>query len=67
MALDPAAKGCPSCGERSIIRLGINEEMTRSAEPAGSTVEIVRNSDVLLEVGGVGCRLRYLTLGSTGS
>ena len=24
-------------------------------------MEIVRNSDVLLEVGGVGCLLRYLT------
>jgi hypothetical protein len=24
-------------------------------------VEIVRNSDVMLEVGGVGCLLRYLT------
>lgn len=53
---------CPQCGERGIIaQLNLKEEMVRAAERTGSTVEIVRNSDVLLEVGGVGCLLMYLT------
>ena len=41
--------------------MNLKEEMIRAAERMGSTVEIVRDSDVLLEVGGVGCPLRYLT------
>lgn len=67
VGVNAAPKGCPRCGERSIIELDIREEMIRSAERSGSTVEIIRNSDVLLEVGGVGCMLRYLSLGSIGS
>ena len=52
---------CPRCGERSVTEANLKEEMTRIAERNGSTVEVVRNSDVLLEVGGVGCLLRYLS------
>jgi len=53
--------GCPQCGERAIAQLNLKEEMIRAAERLGSTVEIIRNSDVLFGVGGVGCLLRYLT------
>ena len=56
-----APDGCPQCGERAATPLNLKEYMTSAAERFGSTVEIVRNSDVLLEVGGVGCLLRYLT------
>lgn len=35
--------------------------MTRAAGRFGYAVEIVRNSDVMIEVGGVGCLLRYPT------
>jgi hypothetical protein len=36
------------------------EEMVRLAERFGCTVEIVRDSDVLFDTGGVGCLLRHL-------
>ncbi|MFH1812517.1 MAG: hypothetical protein ABIJ09_27540 [Pseudomonadota bacterium] len=56
-----APVACPQCGERTVAPLNLKEEMVRIAERDGCSVEIVRNSDVLLEVGGVGCLLRYLT------
>jgi len=55
-----APMACPACGERCVTNTNLKEEMMRKAEQFGSTVEVVRNSDVLLEVGGVGCLLRYL-------
>jgi peptide subunit release factor 1 (eRF1) len=55
-----AVEVCPHCGARAVARVQIKEEMTRSAEQLGCTVEIVRGSDVMLAVGGVGCLLRYL-------
>jgi hypothetical protein len=58
--LNAAPKACPKCGERSVAQTNLKEEMTRIAERNGAIVEIVRNSDVLFEVGGVGCLLRYL-------
>jgi len=61
LGLNTAPMACPQCGERSVELRNIREEMTRIAEQSGSTVEIVRNSDVLLDVGGIGCLLRYLT------
>ncbi len=61
VGVNAAPKGCPQWGERAIVQLNLKEEMIRAAERIGSTVEIVRNIDVLLEVGGVGCLLRYLT------
>lgn len=42
--------------------MNLKDEMIRAAERTGLTVEIVLDSDVLLEVSGVGCLLRYLTL-----
>ncbi len=59
--VNTAPVGCPLCGERTIGPLNLKEEMIRIAEQSGCTVEIVRDSDVLLEVGGVGCLLQYLT------
>ncbi len=52
---------CPWCGERTIAQLNLKEEIIRSAEQIGAALEIVRNSDVLLQIGGVGCLLKYLT------
>jgi hypothetical protein len=60
VGVDEAPKGCPQCGERAVAPLNLKEHMTSSAERLGSTVEVVRNSDVMVEVGGVGCLLRYL-------
>lgn len=67
LGLNAAPMACPQCGERSVTQTNLKQEMTRIAEGFGSTVEIVRNSDVLLEVGGVGCLLRYLTPEQYGS
>jgi peptide subunit release factor 1 (eRF1) len=55
-----AAEGCPRCGARAMARLDLKEEITRSAERLGCTVEIVRGSDVMFAVGGVGCLLRHM-------
>ncbi|MEE9550942.1 MAG: hypothetical protein V3W08_11165 [Candidatus Binatia bacterium] len=37
----------------------IKEEMVRMAEEHGCTVEIVNQSEALMQLGGVGCLLRY--------
>jgi peptide subunit release factor 1 (eRF1) len=60
LGVGAAPAACPRCGERAARESNLKEDMTRIAERTGATVEIVRNSDVLLEVGGVGCLLRYL-------
>jgi len=52
--------GCPQCGEQTVGEINLLEEMVGTAERSGCTVEIVRNSDVLFDIGGVGCLLRYL-------
>jgi peptide subunit release factor 1 (eRF1) len=62
IGIDAVPRACPQCGERTIAGVDLKEELVRSAERLGCTVEVVRNSDVLLEAGGVGCLLRYLTL-----
>ena len=58
----PLGTGCPECGKHGIRTiLHLQEDMVRLAEQQGATVEIVRESDALLALGGVGCLLRYLT------
>lgn len=61
VGVNAAPKGCPRCGEGAIAQLNLKEHMTSAAERLGVIVEIVRNSDVLFDIGGVGCLLRYLT------
>lgn len=50
---------CPRCGERAVREADLKEEIVRLAERSGTTIEIVRDSDVLFDIGGVGCLLRY--------
>jgi protein required for attachment to host cells len=52
-------KVCPECGSRELEDLDIKEEMVRIAEKSGCRVEIVDKSDFLIDIGGVGCLLRY--------
>jgi len=52
--------GCPQCGEQTVGEINLMEEMVGLAERFGSTVEILRNSDLLFDIGGVGCLLRHL-------
>lgn len=55
----PAA--CPRCGEREIRSANLREAMVRLAEEQDAEVEIVREDEGLLDLGGVGCLLRYWT------
>ncbi len=57
----PAA--CPQCGERQTRAADLKEQMVKLAERNACNVEIVRHSDPLMELGGVGCLLRYHILG----
>jgi len=50
---------CPECGSKGLGDLDIKEELVRIAEKSGCRVEIVDTSDFLMDVGGVGCLLRY--------
>jgi len=56
----PAA--CPECGERELRSADLQEEMVRLAEEQDAEVEIVRESDAMRDLGGVGCLLRYWTI-----
>lgn len=50
---------CAVCDDQDVYDVDLKEEMVRLAEKHRSQVEIVRHCDDLLEVGGVGCLLRY--------
>ena len=52
---------CPCCGERKMRETNLREQLVRRAEMLAVKIEIVRESDVLSEMGGVGCLLRYRT------
>jgi rubrerythrin len=53
----PAA--CPQCAHIPLRQFDLKEEMVRLAEQTGCGVEVVEHSDALLQLGGVGCLLRY--------
>jgi peptide subunit release factor 1 (eRF1) len=55
----PAA--CPTCGSPRTRELNVKEELVRLAELAGCGVEIVHDSETLMNLGGVGCLLRFLS------
>ncbi len=50
---------CPQCGGAGLHAQNLKEEMLRLAEKNGVKVEIVLHSDLLHNLGGVGCLLRY--------
>ena len=56
----PAA--CPDCGNRAIREADLKSEMVRLAELHNVEVEVLRESDALFGLGGVGCLLKYQTL-----
>jgi rubrerythrin len=53
----PAA--CPQCANFPLRQFDLKEEMVRLAEQTGCGVEVVEHSDALMQLGGVGCLLRY--------
>ena len=57
------AERCPDCGSAAIRRVNLKEELVRLAEKLSAEVEFVSHSDTLMELGGVGCMLRYVTSG----
>jgi len=52
---------CGSCGDSQWQKINTKQEAVRFAEQNGCKVEIVHDSDVLMELGGIGCLLRYKT------
>jgi len=61
---------CPQCGANDSRDFNLTEELILLGEQQGCSMEIVERSDVLNEVGGIGCLLRfrlYVTANSTGS
>jgi peptide subunit release factor 1 (eRF1) len=50
---------CPTCGATDLKDIDIKEEMVRLAEQHGCSVEVVNKSEDLMQLGGVGCLLRY--------
>ena len=53
----PAA--CPVCGDRAVREADLKAEMVRLAELHDVEVEVLRESDALIGIGGVGCLLKY--------
>lgn len=50
---------CPECGGLPRPDVALREELVRQAERNAAEIEIVHQSDFLMELGGVGCLLRY--------
>ena len=54
-----APGACPQCAAVTVRRFDFKEEMVRLAQQTGCHVEVVEHSDALIQLGGVGCLLRY--------
>jgi len=52
---------CPECDSSEVQSTNLKEVMVKLAERHSLEVELVQHSDVLMELGGVGCLLRYAT------
>lgn len=50
---------CAHCGTGKFRMVELREELVRLAEQNGTTVEVVQQSDELVQLGGVGALLRY--------
>lgn len=51
---------CPACGNRRLRTFEVRSELVRLAGKLGCGVEVVEHSDALMNLGGVGCMLRFL-------
>ncbi len=60
-ATSSAPERCPECNASELQSANLREVMVKLAERQSLEVEIVEHSDVLMELGGVGCLLRYAT------
>jgi peptide subunit release factor 1 (eRF1) len=55
----PKTSVCPQCGKPSTRPMDVREALLRLAGQSECTVEVVEQSDALMNLGGVGCLLRY--------
>ena len=56
----PLPNVCPSCSSGRLREFDIRGELVRLAEQHRVGVEVVEHNDLLMNLGGVGCLLRYL-------
>lgn len=56
----PAPTVCTDCHLGFPREFDVREEMVRLAERESCEIEVVEHSDVLMNLGGVGCLLRFL-------
>ncbi len=63
-ALSPQPDSCPDCNSSGLQSANLKEVMVKLAERQSLEVKIVRHSDLLMALGGVGCLLRYATRSS---
>ena len=56
----PQPDACPECRNRHLREFEIRRELVRLAGRLGCGVEVVEHSDALVNLGGVGCLLRFL-------
>lgn len=54
-----APQRCTTCSTTTFRQVDLREELVRLAEQQGASVEIVQQSDRLMQLGGVGALLRY--------
>jgi hypothetical protein len=55
----PETSVCPECGKPSTRPTDVREALLRLAGQSECLVEVVEQSDALMNLGGVGCLLRY--------
>lgn len=58
-SMSALSERCPQCGSSEVRSGDMKEALVRLAEQQSLEVEIVQHSDVLMDLGGVGCLLRY--------
>ena len=52
---------CPNCNSTTVSAIDLREELVRQAGQKDCPVEVVEHSEALIELGGVGCLLRFRT------
>jgi rubrerythrin len=57
--MTPESNICPNCNCSTLRPTDLREELVRQAGKKDCPVEVVEDSDVLKELGGVGCLLRF--------
>ncbi len=55
----PETELCPHCQCTTVRPTDLREELVRQAGKNGCPVEVIEHSDVLMELGGIGCLLRF--------